>query len=183
MKKTFAGLMIFAMAGLLIPALSIAQETEDHQAIRTLFQTEQEGWRNGDGAQVLSCYAKGHVAYGVPLRNNAPNFLQAGINPLWNYEQLKQRLLAPDFEGMKTALADTVINMSHWYELNHINVQGTEGVAVSTIAWAANDTLRNVRVQQGHQTMWLLRKIDGKWKYVGSVAAVSAYREENPMQN
>jgi hypothetical protein len=72
-------LAALVMMGLVMSAPSVAQETEDHQAIRALFQTEQEGWRNGDGAQVLSCYAEGHVGYTVPTRNNQPNFLQAEI--------------------------------------------------------------------------------------------------------
>ena len=36
MKKAFVGLMILTMTGILIPALSTAQETEDRQAIRGL---------------------------------------------------------------------------------------------------------------------------------------------------
>ena len=48
MKKAFVGLMILTMAGTLIPALSTAQETEDRQAIRALFQKEQKGWDTRD---------------------------------------------------------------------------------------------------------------------------------------
>ena len=183
MKRAFVGLVIVTMVGLLIPDSSLASETEDHQAIRALFQMEQEGWRSGDGAQVLSCYAEGHVGYTVPMRNNAPNFLQAQISANFVYGKMKGTLLSPDFVGMKEALADTVLRMDHSYELNHIAVEGTEGVAISTIAWAWDDTLESERIEQGHQSMWLVRKIDGNSKFVGSVAPISAYREENPMQN
>lgn len=174
---------IVAVAHFLAPVPTAAQETEDHQAIRMLFQKEQEGWRKGDGAQVLSCYAESYVGYGVPVRNGQPNFLQTSIAANWTREAMETRLLAPDFVGMKTAPADTTINMWHTYELNRIDVKGNEGVAISTIAWASTDTLRNVRTQQGHQSMWFLRKIAGEWKYVGAIAALSGYREENPLQN
>jgi hypothetical protein len=174
---------IVAVAHFLAPAPISAEETEDHQAIRMLFQKEQEGWRKGNGAQVLSCYAESYVAYWVPVRNGRPNFLQTSIATWGAREAMETRLLAPDFVGMKAALADTTVNMVHTYELNRIDVQGNEGVAISTIAWASTDTLRNVRTQQGHQSMWFLRKIEGEWKYVGVMAALSSYREENPLQN
>jgi hypothetical protein len=107
----------------------LAQEAEDHQAIRTLFQREQEGWRNGDGAQVLSCYAKNYVGYNVPLRNNQLNFLQVNISG--SYESGEKWLLADDFVGMKADLADSALAFIHKYELNHIDVKGNEGVAAT----------------------------------------------------
>ena len=176
MKQSFLGLTLLVGIGSLLPALGIAQEPEDHQAIRMLFQKEQEGFRNGDGAQVLSCYAEDFVAYNVPNRNSQPNFLQTTIGD-WSHEQRKEAFLAADFVGMKNALADTTLNMIHNYELNHIDVKGNEGVAISTISWARNDTLKKVRVQNGHQTMWLVRKIAGEWKYVGAVYPLTRYSE------
>ena len=174
--------IIIAIANFLPPTLAAAQETEDKQAIRMLFQTEQEGWRKGDGAQILSCYAESYVGYYVPVRNGQPNFLETALSDEpWSYKGLKTGLLAPDFVGMKTALADTVVNVVGSYELNHINVKENEGVAISTIAWAQNDTSRKVRVSSAFQTMWLLRKTDGKWKYVGSVAPLFSSREEFPI--
>ena len=179
MHKVFAGLMILAVAVLSLPSISTAQETEDHQAIRTLFQTEQEGWRNGDAAQILSCYAEGSVAYAIPIQNNQPNFLQARVAGGWKYEAWKERVLADDVEGAKAMRAESTLQAWHGYELNHINVNGNEGVAISTISNAYTDTLQKKRVQYGHQTMWLLRKIEGEWKYVGAVFPISAYRDEN----
>jgi hypothetical protein len=164
-----------------LPASVLAQEAEDHQAIRTLFQREQEGWRNDDGAQVLSCYAKNYVGYNVPLRNNQLNFLQVNIGG--SYESGEKWLLADDFVGMKADLADSALAFIHKYELNHIDVKDNEGVAISTISWVRNDTLKHTRVQAGHQTMWLVRKIDSEWKYVGAVSPLTRYREENPLQN
>lgn len=171
---------IAAVASFLPLVSATAQESEDRQAIRKLFQQEQEGWRTADGAQILSCYSEDFVSYNVPIRNDELNFLQVHIQAGGSHGNLKERVLAEDFQGMKTALADTAIGMWHGYELNHINVNGNEGVAISTIAWAANDTTRDVRVQQGHQTMWLLRKLEGDWKYVGAVYPISAYSDENP---
>ena len=84
---------------------------------------------------------------------------------------------------MKDSLADTTLALSHRYELNHIDVRGNEGVAISTISWVYNDTLKNTRVQAGHQTMWMVKKIDGEWKYAGAMYPLSRYREENPLQN
>jgi len=180
-KSLFALALLVGLSSVL-PASVLAQETEDHQAIRTLFQREQEGWRNGDGAQILSCYAKNYANYSVPHRNNQPNFLQANIGG-WSYEGLEKGLLADDFVGMKADLADSAQAFIHKYELNHIDVKGNEGVAISTISWARNDTLKHTRIQAGHQTMWMVRKIDGEWKYVGAMYPLSGYREENPLQN
>ena len=144
-KSLFALALLVGLSSVL-PASVLAQEAEDHQAIRTLFQREQEGWRNDDGAQVLSCYAKNYV-------------------------------------GMKADLADSALAFIHKYELNHIDVKDNEGVVISTISWVRNDTLKHTRVQAGHQTMWLVRKIDSEWKYVGAVSPLTRYREENPLQN
>jgi hypothetical protein len=96
---------------------------------------------------------------------------------------MREMLLSPEFVGMKEALADTVLRVEHSYELNHISVEGTEGVAISTIAWTWSDTLEGEQIEMGHQSMWLVRRIEGEWKFVGSVAPISAYREETPLQN
>lgn len=82
---------------------------------------------------------------------------------------MEEWLLADDFAGMKADLADSVLALIHKYELNHIDVKGNEGVAISTISSVRNDTLKHARVQSEHQTMWLVRKIDDEWKYVGAV--------------
>ena len=173
--------MILTIAGTLIPALSTAQETEDHQAIRALFQKEQKGWDAGNGTQILSCYAESYIPCSVPRRNGPPDFLQVTINSDWRFENLKKMLLAPDFVGFKEALADTNMKVTHHYEINHIDVDGNVGVAISTIANAWNDTLRNERVNVGWQSMWLLRKIDGQWKYASAVGNISSYRETVPL--
>ena len=182
MVKLFIALVLLSGLGTTLPTAVLAQQTEDHQAIRSLFEREQEGWRNGDGAQVLSCYAENWLSYGIPFRNNKPNFLQTEVRD-WSYEALKKHFLSDDFVGMKADLADSALAFSHKYELNHIDVRGNEGVAISTISFVRNDTLRHTRIQEGHQTMWMVRKIDGVWKYAGAVFPLSRYREENPLQN
>ena len=180
MKKAFVGLMILTMARLLIPALSIAQETEDHQAIRALLDREQEGWETGDGAQILSCYAEGYVQYHVPKANGEPLFLETTIASEWLDGTQQKTLLAPDFVGFKEGLADTLLNAERSYEMSHIDIEGKEGVAIATFTGAWNDTLRNERVDVGWQSMWLLRKIDGQWKFVGAIG-ISGYRETRPL--
>ena len=44
-----------------------------------LFERDQEGWRNSDGAQVLSCFAENFQGYEIPFQNNEPNFLQTEV--------------------------------------------------------------------------------------------------------
>ena len=119
--------MILTMAGRLKPALSTAQETEDHQAIRALFQKEQNGWDTGNGAHILTCYAEGYIPCRVPRRNGPPDFLQVTINSDWRFENLKKRVLAPDFKGFKEALTDTTLKVERHYEINHIDVEGMRG--------------------------------------------------------
>jgi len=182
MAKLFLALALLTGLGTMLPTSVLAQQAKDHQAIRSLFEREQEGWRNGDGAQVLSCFAENFLSYGIPFRNNEPNFLQTEVGA-WSHEARKKYFLSDDFVGMKADLADSALAYSHKYELNHIHVRGNEGVAISTISYVRNDTLSHTRVQSGHQTMWMVRKIDGEWKYVGAVAPLSRYREENTPQN
>jgi hypothetical protein len=182
MAKILLALALLTGLGSTLPTSVLAQETEDQQAIRALFEREQEGWRNGDGTQVLSCYAKSYIDYNIPIRNGEPNFLQAHIGS-GSYESRKSQVLSGEFVGLKAALADTALAVSHKYELNHIDVSGNEGVAISTISWVHNDTLRHTRIQEGHQTMWMVRKVDGEWKYASAVYPLSRYREENPLQN
>ena len=182
MANLLLALALLIGLGTTLSTSVLAQQTEDHQAIRSLFEREQEGFRNGDGAQVLSCYADSFLTYVIPFRNNEPNFLQTEVGG-WSLEARKKYLLSDDFVGMKADLADSALAFSHKYELNHIDVRGNEGVAISTISYVRNDTLSHTRVQSGHQTMWMVRKIDDEWKYVGAVAPLSRYREENTLQN
>ena len=50
---------IVAVASFLPSVSATAQESDDRQAIRKLFQQEQEGWRTANGAQILLFNAKG----------------------------------------------------------------------------------------------------------------------------
>ena len=86
-----------------------------------------------------------------------------------------------DFVGMKANLADSSQAFLHKYELNHIDVKGNEGVAISTISTVRNDTLKHTRIQIEHQSMWLVRKINNEWKYVGAIWPLNRYREENSL--
>ena len=140
-----------------------------------------ESLDTGNGAQILSCYAEGYIPCSVPRRGGPPDFLQVTINSDWRFENIKKRVLAPDFKGFKEALADTTFKVERHYEINHIDVDGNEGVAISTIVNTWNDTLRNERVNVGWQSLWLLRKTDGQWKYVGGIGSISSYREAVPL--
>ena len=70
---------VLAATVLLAPSLCLA-ESEDNQAVRALFEREQDGWDTGNGAQILSCYDERYVQYEVPRWNDRPNFLLTQIN-------------------------------------------------------------------------------------------------------
>ena len=80
MAKLLIALALLIGLGTTLSTSVLAQQTEDHQAIRSLFEREQEAWRSGDGAQVLSCYAESWLSYGIPFRNNKPNFLKTEVS-------------------------------------------------------------------------------------------------------
>jgi len=170
---------VLAATVLLAPSLCLA-ESEDNQAVRALFEREQDGWDTGNGAQILSCYDERYVQYEVPRWNDRPNFLLTQINTNRLYSGLKTVLLAEDFTGVAALVADTTLALERHREISHIDVAGTEGVAIATFHASWNHVASGERVEQGWQTMWLVRKIDGDWKYVAGIGGVDSHSASFP---
>ena len=181
MRRVIALLGFLLVAGLVIPVLASAQETADHQAIRALLDREQAGWESGDAEQIDACYAEGYTQVDIPRGNGKPQFVLATLNTQWKDENRKEWVLASDFLGLKEALADTVLAMQRTYKMSHIDIDGDDAVAIATFSGAWNDTVRGERVEVGWQSLWMLRKIDGDWKYATGIGGISSFRESTPV--
>ena len=75
-----------------------------------------------------------------------------------------------------------MIDWESTHELARIDVKGDYAVAISRIEWAQNDTIKNVRVSGGWQSLWFLRKVDGNWKFTSAVNGFLSWRDEEPQQ-
>ncbi len=181
MRRVLTALSVL-LAGVVIPALASAQETADHQAIRALLDREQAGWENGDAEQIDACYAEGYTQVNIPSGNGEPQFLHATLKSQWTDENRKKWLLSSDFLGLKETLADTVRAMQRTYKMSHIDIDGDDAVAIATFSFAWNDTARGERVNWAGQSLWMLRKIGGDWKYATGIGGISSFRETTPMQ-
>ena len=60
--------------------------------------------------------------------------------------------------------------------------EGDYAVDVSRIEWAQNDTVNNVGVSGGWESLWFLRKIDGNLKFTSAVGGISSWKDEKPRQ-
>ena len=177
MNTLFCSLSISCMIVVIMPNISYGQETADTQAIRALFDADQEAWKRGDGEAVLSNRHEHYFTAGVPRNNGRPDFRGLTVDD-WGAERRK-RFLDPNFgKGFAAAMADTALNMETRSELVRIDVNADHAVAISRIEWAQNDTTKNVRVRSGWESLWFLRKIDGEWKFINAIGGINSFREE-----
>ena len=76
----------------------------------------------------------------------------------------------------------SLLDWESTHELARIDVKGDYAVAISRIEWAQNDTIKNVRVSGGWESLWFLRKVDGNWKFTSAVNGFLSWRDEEPQQ-
>ncbi len=163
-----------------MPHISWAEETADHQAIRSMLSKDQDAFSTGDGATILRHRGKHYFVALVPRNNGSPDF--HGVNLGYTREDMKERVLDPEWNGMPgaEALADTAVDYTSQHEIARIDIEGDYAVALSRIEDAWNDTVNNVRRVRGWNSLWFLRKIDGHWTYVTAVGGISSWDDETP---
>ena len=166
------------VTAVVIPTALLAQETPDHQAIRALLTEDQEAFMRGDGQAILSIRDENYFVAGVPRNNGRPDF--HGVTMSYTREDMKEIVLDPDWKGApgEETLADTTLDFKAQNEMVRIDVEGNYAVAISRIEWAQNDTTKNARIRNGWESLWFLRKIDGKWKFTSAVGRISSWTEE-----
>jgi hypothetical protein len=175
MKVSHPSLALFCVAVLMIPIFSYGQETDDHRAIRELLNKDQEAWKRGDGQTVLSNRIADYVICKVPRNNGRPDIHGVTVEDM---QQMRDKLSDPNFTGNSSAFADTALNTQASWNMARIDIKGNDAVAVSRIEWSQNDTTRNVRVRGGWESLWLLRKIDGNWKFASAVGFINNWKED-----
>lgn len=175
MKVRHPSLALFCVAVLMIPNFSYGQETDDHRAIRELLNKDQEAWIRGDGQTVLSNRIADYVTCRVPRNNGRPDI--HGVTVV-DMQQMRDKLSDPNFTGNSSAFADTALNTQASWNMARIDIKGNDAVAVSRIEWSQNDTTRNVGIRGGWESLWLLRKIDGNWKFTSAVGFINNWKED-----
>ena len=181
MKARYCSPLLLCIVALSIPIPSNGQETEDTQAIRSMFDKDQAAWGNADGQGVLSNRHEHYFTARVPTNNGMPDFYgifmgdsrknqEAGVNNPERAAQWKASVAATK--------SDTALDAKSRAELVRIDVQENYAVALSRHEWARNDTTKKVRVRGGWESLWFLRKIDGDWKFINAVGGISSWREE-----
>ena len=182
MKIRFRPILVCCMAVCIMPNLSYGQETADTQAIRALMSADQAAWHSGDAEGVLSLMDEHYCVFSIPKVDGELDFhgAEVGATP----EDFKEFLGDPAWKGNPgvEAMADTALEWESTHELARIDVKGDYAVAISRIEWAQNDTIKDVRVSGGWESLWLLRKIDGNWKFTSAVGGISSWRDEEPRQ-
>ena len=166
------------VTAVVIPTALLAQETPDHQAIRALLNEDQEAFMRADGERVLSLRDENYFVAGVPTNNGRPDF--HGVTMEYTREDMKERILDPEWKGSPGAevMADTTLDFKKSNEMVRIDVNGNYAVAISRIERAWNDTTKNARIRSGWESLWFLRKTDGKWKFTSAVGGISKWKEE-----
>ena len=164
----------FALCSLLLTAIPVsAGEKEDREAIRSLFQKEQEGHRIGNAQMVRSTYWKDFYIIDVPRPNNRPYFL---LSKIMSANEYFQGLGSndEDYQGRK-AFGDRLIFHS---EMNHVSVNGDVAVAITQFHYqlSAEGGGRN---NDGHMSLWVAEKRNGVWKWK-SAQMVDRFREFIP---
>ena len=180
MITRFTSPLAFCMAALIMPSLTYGQETADTQAIRALMTADQTAWQTGDAEGVLSLMDEHYCVFNIPKVDGDLDFHGAAVGA--TPEDFRKAFADPEWNGQPgvEALADTALNIESSHELARIDVKGNYAVAVSRIEWARNDTTKNVRLSGGWESLWLLRKIDGNWKFTSAVGGISTWNNEEP---
>ncbi len=173
----FVATFLYVIA-VIIPNALLAQETPDHQAIRALMNEDQEAFMRGDGKRILSLRDENYFVAGVPTNNGKPDF--HGVTMQYTREDMKERILDLEWKGSPGAevLSDTTLDFKKSNEMVRIDVNGNYAVAISRIENTWNDTTKNARIRSGWESLWFLRKIDGKWKFTSAVGGISRWTEE-----
>ena len=83
----------FAIGGSLF-----AQETDDHRAIRVVIDREQNARDSGDAQALLEVHTEDFVTVWARHYDGATDWLQS--RPLYTYDDIKKRVLAPDWVGL-----------------------------------------------------------------------------------
>ncbi len=179
-KRRWLPSLVACVIAFCVPELSIGQETRDHQIIRKMLTKDQNAFRVGNGQTILDHRADHYFVATVPLNNGTPDF--HGLSLGYTKEEMKKNVLDPDWKGGPgaDALQDTALDWKSQHEIARIDIDGDYAVALSRIEHAWNDTTLNVRKNRGWNSIWFMRKIDGKWTYVTAVGGISSWNRQTP---
>jgi len=156
-----------------------AQETEDHKAIRSVIDREQNAHDSGDAQALLDVHTKDFIAVGTRYYDGSPDWLQT--KPIYTYDSIKKRVSAEGWAGRSAVLDDEALDYKHRWEVVHIAINGDDAVAVSQMEHARNDTASGVRTTNGWTSLWILKRVEGQWKFHAAVGGLKTYSDERPL--
>jgi len=61
------------------------------------------------------------------------------------------------------------LDYKHTWEVVHIAIDGEDAVVVSQMEHASNDTVNSLRVTNGWTSLWMLKKVEGQWKFHAAI--------------
>ena len=156
-----------------------AQETDDHRAIRAVIDREQNANDSGDAQALLDVHSEDFIAVWARHYDGATDWLQT--KPRYTYDDIKTRVSSEDWAGRSAILDDEVLDYEHKWEVVHIAIDGDDAVAVSQMEHARNDTTAGLRVTSGWTSLWMLKKIQGQWKFHAAIGPLKKYYDEKPL--
>jgi hypothetical protein len=159
--------------------LLYAQETDDHKAIRALIDREQNANDTGDAQALLDVHSEDFIAVWARHYDGATDWLQS--RPGYTYDDIKRRVSAEDWAGRSAILNDEVLDYKHKWEVVHIAIDEDDAVAVSQMEHARNDTVNSLRVTNGWTSLWMLKKLEGQWKFHAAIGPLKRYYDERPL--
>jgi ketosteroid isomerase-like protein len=170
-KHQLSILVLFAVS---LTAVAVsAGEEEDKEAIRALFQKEQDGHRQGDAKMVRSTYWDDFYIIETPRKNNVPRYMLSGIFLREQYFG-NMGLDKDDYEGIQPG-----DDNGFHSEFNHVSVNGDVALAVTQFHyWGPTPDGR--RMDGGHQTMWVAERRNGIWKWKSATMGFEGWREYSP---
>ena len=159
--------------------LLYAQETDDHKAIRALIDREQNANDTGDAEALLDVHREDFIAIWARHYDGSTDWLQS--RPGYTYDDIKRRVSAEDWAGRSAILNDEELDYKHKWEVVHIAIDGDDAVAVSQMEHARNDTVNSLRVTNGWTSLWMLKKVEGQWKFHAAIGPLKRYYDERPL--
>jgi len=140
----------------------------DYEAVRQLVYKEIEGWFNRDSEQVFSVFDADNMI-GITAGSDDPSewFVSvSGRSDVRAYADRAGKQMENLPEGFQ-----------HKAEVQHVHIKNSHAIAVARQWMVHPDNEKNRMANTDFQTVWMLRKINGRWKIVGWIGGVVVERE------
>jgi ketosteroid isomerase-like protein len=158
---------------ILICSFAFADNSTDEQAIRDLFEKEQQAHVDGDVKAITNSYwPEFHVVW-IPFYDGKPRYLLASI---WNKNNYMSNIEGDDWISVQDRMDDPKIDLEQSSGVNHLHINGNIATVITQFQYA-NNTEDGHRQIAGHKTIWVAEKRNKVWKWAGATAGFDSFSQ------